>query len=279
MKREATPQTHLGRLLRDGVPAPTVAYAHTVLRTALMEAVRWGLVDRNVAAGAKSPRVVVREFPTWTAAEVARVFASSDTGDLAAFWRLALLCGLRRGELIGLWWEDVDLERGTLAVRRTMQKSKTGWTLGPPKTKKGKRSIALSRSCVVALKNHRDRQAFERQRLGDAWHESPFVFTNQTGGPLHVNTVIDRFERLIAAAGVPVIRFHDTRHTCATLLLTEGVHPKIVSELLGHSTVQQTLDVYSHVIHGLQRSVADVLDGAILAATEPVGVTLASPVG
>jgi integrase len=152
-------------------------------------------------------------------------------------WRLALLCGLRRGELLALWWEDVDLERGTLAIRRTLQKSKSGWQIGPPKTKGSRRSIALPSSCVAALRAHRDRQAFERQRLGDLWHDSPYIFTNRTGGPLHINTLIDRFQRVTEAAGVSTIRFHDMRHTYATLSLAAGFHPKIVSEVLGHTSI------------------------------------------
>lgn len=261
-------QTHYSRLLAAGSSPAAVAYTHTVIRAGLGAALRWGLVDRNVATLVTPPRVTTTEFATWSRNEVNRVLAIADATDLAAFWRVALLCGLRRGELLGLWWEDLDLDRGALAVRRTMQKTKTGWALGLPKTTAGRRSLTVPAATVAALRQQQDRQAFARQQLGDLWHDGPgFVFTNQTGGPLHVNTIIDRFERLVADAGVPRIRFHDLRHTCATLMLQAGVPVHVVARRLGHAKPSMTLNVYAHSVAGDDSFAADALERA-LADTE-----------
>jgi integrase len=199
--------------------------------------------------------------------QAAAFLATGDTTDLAVLWRLALLTGMRRDELLGLTWDDIDLERGALAVRRTLGHGKGGtWEIGQPKTKSGRRSIALPASCVAALRKHRAAQLALRLQLGIEWHARDFVFTNATGEPLHVNSLTNHFRRVIRASGVPTIRFHDLRHTCATLLLAEGVHPKIVQERLGHADITLTLNRYSHVTPGMQRQAADTLDAAIEAA-------------
>lgn len=249
---------------RAGLSATTVHHLHQVLHRALKQAVRWGLVAQNVTELVDPPRRTFPELTTWDTAQVARVLAVGDRTDLAALWRLALLCGLRRGELLGLMWEDVDLTRGTLAVRRTLSRGMGGaWELGHPKTASGRRAIALPASCVTALRAHHAAQEAERGRLGPLWAEHGFVFTNATGGPLHANTLTARFKRLVAAAQVPTIRFHDLRHTSATLLLAEGVHPKIVQERLGHADISMTLNRYSHVTPSMQREAADRLDAAL----------------
>lgn len=253
--------------LAAGLSPTTVHHLHAVIHRALKQAMRWGLVDRNVSEMTDAPRRTLPDVKTWDAKQTAAILAAGDKTNLAPLWRLALLCGLRRGELLGLQWEDLDLSHGTLAVRRTLSRGKGGtWELGQPKTVSGRRSIALPASCVAALRQHRARQAKERLRLGPLWEDHGFIFTNETGGPLHVNTLVACFRRLVAAAGVPLIRVHDMRHTCATLLLTEGVHPKIVQERLGHADISMTLNRYSHVTPGMQRQAADALDAAVAAA-------------
>lgn len=264
---------HLQQLYADrlaaGLSSTTVHHLHAVLHRALKQALRWGLVDRNVSELVDAPRRTLPDVETWDASQVAAVLAAGDRTDLAALWRLALLCGLRRGELLGLMWDDLDLDRGTLAVRRTLSRGKGGsWETGQPKSASGRRQIALPASCVAALRKHRAAQLAERLRLGPVWQDTGYVFTNATGGPLHVNALIGRYERLVKAAGVPRLRFHDMRHTSATLLLAEGVHPKIVQERLGHANISMTLDRYSHVTQGMQRQAADVLDAALARAVE-----------
>lgn len=258
----------LQRLYADriaaGLSPTTVHHLHAVIHRALKQAMRWGLVDRNVSEMTDAPRRTLPDVQTWGAKQAAAVLAAGDGTDLAALWRLALLCGMRRGELLGVKWEDIDLDHGTVAVRRTLSRGKgETWELGQPKTASGRRSIALPTSCVAALRKHRARQTEDRLRLGAVWEDHGFVFTNSTGGPLHVNSLVGRFGRVVKAAGVPTIRFHDMRHTSATLLLAEGVHPKIVQERLGHADISMTLNRYSHVTPGMQRRAADALDAAI----------------
>jgi integrase len=250
--------------LAAGLSPTTVHHLHQVIHRALKQALRWGMVERNVADLVDAPRRTLPDVTTWDATQAAAFLRAADADELAALWRLALLCGLRRGELLGLMWDDLDLDRGTLSVRRTLSRGKGGtWELGQPKTGSSRRSIALPASCIAALRRHKVRQNAERLRLGAAWQDRGFVFTNASGGPLHVNSLMDRFARLVACAGVPRIRFHDLRHTCATLLLAEGVHPKIVQERLGHSDISMTLNRYSHVTPGMQRQAADILDAAL----------------
>lgn len=256
--------------LAAGLSPTTVHQIHNVLHRALKQAIRWGMLARNVTEAVDAPQPVNPECKTWDARQVAAVLAAGDADPLAALWRLALLTGMRRGELLGLAWEDVDLDRGTLAVRRTLSRGTGGtWELGSPKTAHGRRSIALPASCVAALRRHRAGQNADRLRLGDAWHDRGFVFTNETGGPLHVNALVGRFRKVVAAAGVPTIRFHDLRHTSATLLLANGEHPKVVSERLGHSDVGITLNRYSHVTPDMQRGAADRLDATLDQAAMP----------
>ena len=263
---------HLQKLYKDklesGLSPTTVNFLHVTLHGALKQAVRWGLIERNPTELVDPPRRTQPEFETWSAEQTRSGLATGDETGLAALWRLALLTGMRRGELLGLKWEDIDFATGTLSVRRTLTRGKGGtWELGQPKTKSGRRSIALPASCVEALKRHRAHQAEERLRLGPIWEGQGFIFTSHTGHPLHVNTLMYQFKKLIEAADVPSIRFHDLRHTCATLLLSQGVHPKIVQERLGHANISMTLDHYSHVTPDMQRQAADTLDAALAGVT------------
>jgi integrase len=234
-----------------------------MIHRVLKQAYRWGMVSRNVAELVDAPKRTFPEVSTWSPEQVRRFFAVSDQDEYAALWRLALLCGMRRGELLELMWEDIDLERGMLAVRRTLSRGRGGdWVLGQPKTQSGRRAIALPESCVAALRKHRSAQNSQRLRLGELWLNGGFVFTGHSGQVLHVNVLVTRFKRLIKQAGLPDLRFHDLRHTSATLLLGQGVHPKIVQERLGHADIAMTLNRYSHVTPDMQRQAADTPDAA-----------------
>jgi integrase len=247
--------------LAYGLSSTSVHHLHVMLHRVLKQAERWGMVTRNVSSLVDAPRRTFPEITTWNLEQVNHFFTIADQHDLAALWRLALLTGMRRGELLGLKWEDIDLDRGVLAVRRTMSRGKGGqWELGQPKTASGRRSIALPASCVTVLRKQRANQNVQRLRLGELWQDCGFVFTNRTGESLHVNSLGAAFKAVTATSGLPVIRFHDLRHTSATLLLAQGVHPKIVQERLGHADISMTLNRYSHVTPDMQRSAADMLD-------------------
>jgi integrase len=186
----------------------------------------------------------------------------------SALYVLAVSTGLRQGELLGLRWEDVDLESATLRVRHTLQPpgfpKGAAARLTPPKTRRSLRSVHLPHSAVQALLRHRELQDAERARANGSWHDRGLVFPNTLGGYADYTNLMPRhFKPLLKEAGLPDIRFHDLRHTCATLLFTRGVHPKIVSEMLGHSSVSITLDVYSHVIPGLGDAAATAMEEAL----------------
>jgi len=249
------------RMLELGLSPSSAHHAHAVLHRALQDAVRWDLAARNVAALVAPPRMARREMKTLTKVQVQTFLAAAAEDRLNALWVLAATTGMREGEMVGLYWAEVDLERRQLRVNATLR-----WTRGsepvvnPPKTPRSRRQISLSQAAVAALRHHKALQAGERLRAGPEWPESDFVFTDEQGGPLYAHKLLYRFWKLLARAGLPRIRFHDLRHTAASLLLAENVHPKIVSDLLGHASVSITLDVYSHAVPALQAEVVRVMD-------------------
>ncbi len=251
-----------------GIAPEGVRAVHKVLHGALKQAVAWQIIPRNPADGVSLPRPVRRELTVWDASQAAS-FQSAVDGDptWGAFFRLAIHTGMRRGELLALRWADVDLDRGVVTVRRTMTEDEDGRPVmgTAAKTNAARRPIALAASCVDALRRHRAKQAERRLLLGPAWNASggDVIFDRGDGAPLHPDSIKNALDRLAKQAGVPRIRVHDLRHTMATLGLTEGLHPKIVQERLGHSSIAMTLDRYSHVSTELQRDGADRLDAAL----------------
>lgn len=249
------------RLTTGGLSTTTVSNIHVVLHRALKQAVRWGLLTRNVTEAVDPPRKANPTCVTWNKGQTNAFLAVADGDEWAALWRLALFTGMRRGEILGLRWEDVDLGRGTLAVKRTLSRgAEGGYELRQPKTAAGRRSIALPKSVVASLQQHRVKQLEGRLGMGAAYNDRGLVFANPLGEHLHPNTLALRFNRLIVQAGVPRIRIHDLRHTSATLMLANGEHPKIVQERLGHTDVSMTLNRYSHVTMDMQRDAANRLD-------------------
>jgi integrase len=262
--------THVRGLLREkldaGLSPRTVQYIRFVLRKALDQAVADYLIPRNPVAGVKPPQVRREEIKPLSPKQ-ARLFlrTAAETGDgLEALFALAIHLGLRQGELLALKWEDVNLEAGTLQVRRSLSGSNGGQPVfTTPKTAKSRRQVRLTAGATEALKRHRKRQLEERLRVAGLWRDHGLVFT-ETGTPLDRHNLCQRsFKPLLKKAGLPGIRFHDLRHTCATLLLTRGVHPKIVQDLLGHSTIAITLDTYSHVLPGMGDAAAGAMDEAL----------------
>ena len=196
---------------------------------------------------------------TWNANQVRAFLTAAVEDRLSALWWLAVHTGMRRGELLALQWQDIDLDKKVLAVRRTLTRGADGLTFGEPKSVSGRRAIALPDICVEKLRNHRIHQLEQRLQASSAWQETDLVFERGDGRVLHPNTLSGTFMRLTKQAGLPRIRFHDLRHSAATLMLSNGVHPKIVQERLGHSDISMTLNRYSHVSMDMQREASDQL--------------------
>jgi integrase len=251
MKLRSLTTTHVRALYREkldtGLAPRTVQYIHTTLRKALQDAIADGLIPRNVADGIKAPRPKKKEINPLSPSQ-ARAFLEAVCGNrLEALYVLAIHRGLRQGELLGLRWEDVYLETGALRVRRTLSLTRQGHVFELPKNGKG-RSIDLTQDALDTLKRHLTRQLEDIEVLGDDYQNQGLVFPGEKGQPMLPWTLTRKLQRILERAGLPHIRFHDLRHTCATLLLSKGVHPKFVQELLGHATISITLDRYSHVI-------------------------------
>lgn len=253
------------RKLAEGLAPATVRQLHVILHHALEDALRKGLVQRNVCDLVTAPRVPRHEIRPLTPEEADRLLAVVKDERLEALYVLALTTGMRQGELLGLRWRDVDLDDGVLAVRTTLQKHTDGYKLTEPKTDRGRRQVPLLPEAVAALRTHRAHQLEERLAAGAAWEKSwDLVFCTEVGGPLNGISVLRYgFYPLLKRAGIAQVRFHDLRHTAATLLLREGVHPKIVAELLGHSAISITLDTYSHVAPDMARHATEAMRRAL----------------
>jgi integrase len=241
-------------MLDAGLSPSTVNKAHTILHKALRQAVRWSLVARNVTEAVKAPRPSSEEMRPLSAEEARGLLEAARGDRLEALYVLAVTTGMRRGELLGLKWADVDLEGGAVSVRRTLTRTDNGKrvALGEPKTKKSRRTVRLTPEAVRVLREYLARQLGEIEVLGDSYGDEGLVFTTQRGTPINPSNLRQRsLAPLLRKAELPPIRFHDLRHTCATLLLSRNVHPKLVQEMLGHATVAITLDTYSHVLPGM----------------------------
>jgi integrase len=235
-----------------------------VLRKALADAVRWNLIPRNPADAADPPRVVRPAMQTWSLREVRTFLAHVRDDRLFALYRLALATGMRRGEIVGLRWQDVDLDAARLAVVQQLVVV-DGWRVevSEPKTARGRRVLDLDPATVQALRAHRDVQIAERAFMGPDYEDNDLVFCREDGRALHPDKVSQAFTRLARAAGLPPIRFHDLRHTYATLALAAGEYPKVLSERLGHASAAFTLDTYAHVIPSMQQAAAERIAGVL----------------
>ncbi len=250
--------------LEAGLSPRTVQYVHITLHKALKQAVGDGLIPRNATEAVRPPQVRKEEIRPLTAEQVKVLFEVVRGDRLEALCILAVTTGLRQGELLGLKWGDVDLEAGTLQVRRTLTTAKGGPVLSAPKTKGSRRTVKLSETALQALRSHLECQLGEIDRAGDLWRENGLIFASEIGEPLDRRYITThRFKPLLKRAGLPQIRFHDLRHTCATLLLSKNVNPKVVSEMLGHATIAITLDTYSHVLPSMQESTAAAMEDAL----------------
>lgn len=237
----------------------TVELIHTTLHKALGQAVKWELVPRNVADAVQAPRPTKKEINPLTMEQV-RMLLSTVRGDrLEALYVVAVTTGLREGELLGLRWQDVDLEQGKVRVVRQLTRTRDGLSFTAPKRNKT-RIVRLTTPAMVALRKHKAAQNQERLKAGSLWQDTGLAFTSTIGTPIDVGNLTYRsFRPLLESAGLPRIRFHDLRHTFATLMLSNNEHPKVVQEMLGHSTITQTMDTYSHVLPDMQEQAASRL--------------------
>ena len=262
-----TPE-HLNRFynerLGSGLSPQSVRHLHAVVHRALEQAARRNLVGRNVADLVTPPRVEHRDIHALTADEAQNFIEACQNDRLGALYVLALSTGMRQGELLALRWRDLDLDAGHLYVNGTLQRTKDGLTIAAPKTAGSRRSVMLSALAIDALRQHKVRQNAERLLIGDMWENNDFAFANEVGRPIEATNLLRRsFKPLLSSAGLPGIRFHDLRHSAATLLLEKGIHPKIVSDMLGHSQVGITLNLYSHVTPTMQKQAAEAMDAIL----------------
>lgn len=255
-----------------GLSVRSVRYVHFVLHRALRDAMRWQLLTRNVTEAADPPKESAHlrpEIRTWTP-ESLRTFLDGTRGDRRhVAWLLLASTGMRRGEVLGLRWADLDPRAGQLAIRQTLVTADMVTLFGEPKSRRSRRVAALDVTTLEALQRHRRHQLGERVALGPAYDDQDLVFARADGRPYEPDEFSREFDRKSKRIGVPRIRLHDLRHTWATLALQAGIHPKVVSERLGHSTIAITLDIYSHVTPSLQREAADQVAAVIFGASVP----------
>jgi len=249
-------QEMINNRLRAGLSTKSVAYVHQVLRTALGLAVRWDMVSRNVARLVDRPRIQRKPINPLTPDEARRFLAAIRGHRLEALFSVALALGLRQGEALGLRWEDIDFGTGTLHVRNQLQRIEGKLTLVPPKTEKSRRTLVMPALIVDRLREHEKRQLAERLWSGSKWSNTGLVFANRNGDPTQARRVIEQFHKALEHAGLRRVRFHDLRHSCATLLLVQGVSPRVVMEVLGHSEIALTMNAYSHVVPELRQEAA-----------------------
>jgi integrase len=265
LARVAAPKVQelLNDKLDEGLSPRTVQYIHAVLRGCLRQAVDWDLLPRNVATMAKPPKVCRKEVEPFDIEGVRRLLEALRGDRLEALYSVALAVGLRRGEALGLKWDDVDLDDGSLKVRRALQALKGGIKFVEPKSARSRRVIALPSIAVQALRRHRAWQSQERLLAGSRWQDQGLIFTSTIGTPIHPRNLVRHFHGVLEAAGLPRKRFHDLRHTCASLLLVQGVQPRVVMEILGHSQISITMDTYSHVMPTLQQDAASRMNALL----------------
>ena len=255
----------------EGMAPATIIYYHSVLHNALDTAVKWGLVFRNVCDLVAPPRKQQFEIQPLTTEQMQHLLATVRGHKWEALFTLALVTGMRRGELLGLKWQDINFEAGLLQVRRVLSRVPTNmperehvYVEAEPKTQKSRRSVIIAPFALETLKRHRVSQLEAKLKAGVFWQDYDYVFCTLHGTHLNPNHVVEEFKKLLNQDGLPNIRFHDLRHSAATLLLSLGVHPKVVQELLGHTQISMTMDVYSHVLPGMQQDAMSKLDAALI---------------
>ena len=250
----------------EGVGLRTVQLTHSIIHTSLNHAVKLGLIGRNPDNATKPPKPSIKEIKVLDETEVQRLIITAKANDdrYQALYQLAITTGMRQSELLGLKWGDLDFDRKTINVQRQLIRVPgVGFDFGPPKTKSGIRTVAIGSAIANTLQDHRERQYFEMQCASDRWQGSDLMFTTRVGTPVHWRNFYRSYKKLLVDAGLPDIRFHDLRHTAASLMLNHGVPLLIVSKRLGHARPSITLDIYGHLLPSMQEHAAAVMDEII----------------
>jgi len=250
---------------KQGRSARTILLIHSVLHRALNQALGWGLIGRNPAQPVIRPKLQKTEMKTLTNFQAIDLLQSAKGSRLEALLWLALTTGLREGELLGLKWSDLDWTTSRLKIQRQLQRLRgKGLVFTEPKSSAGRRGVTLSSDIISRLRSHRVVQAYERLFAGDRWQEYDLIFPSTIGSPLDPRNLYRQFKSALRSAALPDIRFHDLRHTAATLMLQQHTHPKVVQERLGHSDIALTLNTYSHVLPDIQEEAAETISRALL---------------
>jgi integrase len=264
-----TPQ-HVERMLANvqakGLAPRTVSYSRDVLRNALNHSMKLGLVGRNVAALADAPKAPEKEFQALTPNTARRILEAVKGDRLEALFTVALACGLRQSEALGLRWGDAQLDTGALSIQRTLQRVNGAFAFFPPKTARSRRTISLPVPVAASLRQHAIRQLEERRVLGAAWEGGEWgdlMFTDEMGRPLAYYHLRRRFYNLLRMAGLPQMRYHDLRHGAASLMAAQGVPARVAMEILGHAQISTTMNIYTHVATELQKEAAEKMAGAL----------------
>ncbi len=264
-------QSFYNRKLKAGTSPSTVRIIHAVLHKALGDALRWGLMSRNPVSVVLKPKVSRREMQVLSADQVQQFLICTSGVRNEALYHLAISTGLRQGEILGLKWSDLDWEAASLQIQRQVQRAPgEGLKLVEPKSAAGRRLIVLGPSTLEKLLKHSKKQRSDRILVGEQWQENDLIFPSTVGTPMDQKRLHTNFKKLLRKAELPEIRFHDLRHTAATLMLQQGIHPKVVQERLGHSQISVTLDTYSHVLPAMQKEAALKIDELI----SPIAIDL-----
>ena len=251
-------QAMLNALSAQGLAPRTVTYTRTVQRKALNQALRWGHVHRNVATLVDVPATRRHTIAPLTVDQARALLQAVQGHRLEALYRLTLSLGLRRGEALGLRWQDVDLEHKTIRIVQSLQRVKGKLVMDAPKTHTSARQMPLPDVLADAMRAHQAAQEVERVIAGEEWQEHGLVFPTSVGTPTEPRNLVRHFKTALRAAALPeTTRFHDLRHSCATFLIAQGVHPRVVMEILGHSHIGITMDTYAHVLPESQRQAVD----------------------
>ncbi|MDQ0417568.1 integrase [Croceifilum oryzae] len=251
----------------EGLSAEYVKHMHVILSSSLDQAVSWKLIRSNPVKITSPPKISHKEQKTWSIEEAKIFLTHTEQHPLHIAYLLAIYTGMRMGEILGLRWEDCDLENKMIRIRQGLSCTSEGTIFEDPKSKASRRAIAITENIVDALEKRQREQKRNKNWLGQAYKENNLVVCTKKGTPIGPSNLRRHFWSTIEKAGVPRIRFHDTRHTHATIMLTLGEHPKVVSERLGHSKTSITLDVYSHVMKSIQEDAAKNFSNAFQTAT------------